>query len=206
MALLKYKAADGTWKDIYDHKLCRYLNLSELTDKQAARDNLEMDLYYLNRVTLLNGLEINVIHHSCIIQDSSARFVSDNQIAYWNAKIDPPHIASAEPTTNLVEGYIWYDASTDKKYIYINGKFREFDNHRQASGSSNFAGDNLEVAIVHGIVDSNSNPLIPTGYSVYPSANPQGYLGEVWVRATATHLYVGNTGTYKGQLKWTAFF
>ena len=35
-----------------------------------------------------NGTNINSIHHSAIIQDETARFVSDKQIKFWNEKLN----------------------------------------------------------------------------------------------------------------------
>lgn len=162
---LNVKMDNGEWIDIYGYKLNNTSNLADLTDKQAARDNLELDKFYINKYNATNGLETDIIHHSLIIQDPSARFVSDNQIKFWNAKLNPP-----------------------------------------MSGKANYSGDNLETIIPHNIVDMDGNAKTPYTCIAMPDDNPQGYLGEVWVRWDDVNIYVGNTGTYTGTFTWTAFY
>lgn len=70
--------------------------------------------------------------------------------------------------------------------------------HNVSRGTSNFAGNNQEVTIPHGL------SVVPTSAYAFPMANPEGYLGEVWIRMDATNLYVGNSGSFTGAMSWTA--
>ena len=63
-------------------------------------------------------------------------------------------------------------------------------------GTSLFAGSGLEKTIPHGLGS------IPTSAYAFPKVNPEGYLGEVWVRFDATNIYVGNTGSFTGAMVW----
>lgn len=68
----------------------------------------------------------------------------------------------------------------------------------ETGGLSAFAGSGNEVTIPHGLEG------VPVSAHALPTENPQGYLGEVWVRFDATNIYVGNTGSYTGAMSWTA--
>ncbi|MDO4720484.1 MAG: phage tail protein [Peptostreptococcaceae bacterium] len=66
-------------------------------------------------------------------------------------------------------------------------------------GSGTFAGDGAEVTIAHGL------PAAPKFVDVRASANPGGFLGEVWVRFDATNIYVGNSGSFKGRFAYLIY-
>jgi len=68
------------------------------------------------------------------------------------------------------------------------------------SGIANFAGSNNEVTIAHGL------SFTPTNIMIMPIENPQGYLGETWIRADATNIYVGNSGSFVGGFRWTILY
>ena len=70
---------------------------------------------------------------------------------------------------------------------------------RTSRGTSNFAGSGGEVTIAHNLKG------MPAAATAFPIDNPDGYLGEVWIRFDAVNLYIGNTGTYEGAMSWTAF-
>jgi|GEM_PF-2428501 len=70
--------------------------------------------------------------------------------------------------------------------------------HGVARGTSTFAGQGNEKAIAHGL------GATPTAAYATPTVDPQGRLGEVWIRMTATHLYVGNSGSFTGGMSWVA--
>ena len=70
--------------------------------------------------------------------------------------------------------------------------------HGVSRGRDVFAGGGNEVAIPHFL------DVIPVAAYAFPLTDPQGYLGEVWIRMDAENIYVGNTGSYKGALAWTA--
>ena len=82
----------------------------------------------------------------------------------------------------------------------------EFDAHKAAyivvhgvaRGTSTFAGQGNERAIAHGL------GATPEAAYATPTVDPQGRLGEVWIRMTSTHLYVGNSGSFTGGMSWVA--
>ena len=65
-------------------------------------------------------------------------------------------------------------------------------------GLASFSGSSLETTIAHKL------GAIPTSAYCFPVNNPEGYLGEVWIRMDEVNLYVGNTGSYTGEMVWTA--
>ena len=71
--------------------------------------------------------------------------------------------------------------------------------HGVARGTSTFAGQGQERAIAHGL------GATPKAAYATPTEDPQGRLGEVWIRMTSTHLYVGNSGSFTGGMSWVAF-
>ena len=70
--------------------------------------------------------------------------------------------------------------------------------HNVSRGTSTFAGSGNEVTIPHDL------PTIPISAYAFPIINPEGYLGEVWIRMDETNLYVGNSGSFNGAMSWTA--
>lgn len=68
-----------------------------------------------------------------------------------------------------------------------------------ARGTSTFAGQGNERVIAHGL------GATPKAAYATPTEDPQGRLGEVWIRMTSTHLYVGNSGSFTGGMSWVAF-
>lgn len=77
-------------------------------------------------------------------------------------------------------------------------KVKNITAHNVSRGISNFAGNNQEVTIPHGL------GIKPTSAYAFPTANPNGYLGEVWIRMDETNLYIGNSGSFTGEMSWTA--
>lgn len=67
-----------------------------------------------------------------------------------------------------------------------------------ATGSSTFVGQGSTRTIAHGL----GSP--PSSVSVTPTANPNGYLGEVWVIKDTTNIYVGNSGSAIVSFDWIA--
>jgi len=70
--------------------------------------------------------------------------------------------------------------------------------HNVSRGVSNFAGNGQEVTIPHGL------PVTPTAAYAFSTVNPEGYLGEVWIRMDETNLYIGNSGSFNGEMCWVA--
>lgn len=67
------------------------------------------------------------------------------------------------------------------------------------TGSSTFAGNSTARTIGHGIGRT------PAFVGVTPSANPNGYLGEVWYTADATNIYIYNSGSAVTAFNWMVF-
>lgn len=65
-------------------------------------------------------------------------------------------------------------------------------------GTGSFSGGGNETVIPHGL------GLTPSVYYVTPTENPNGFLGESWIRANDTNLYVGNSGSFTGAFLWIA--
>lgn len=73
-----------------------------------------------------------------------------------------------------------------------------FSKTKKGRGSSSFAGNSNARTIAHGL------GVTPSVVNVTPTANPGGYLGEVWVTKNATNIYVYNTGTATTAFDWIA--
>lgn len=158
MAVLKYFGNDYEWHELFSTKLDKSANLSDVVDKGEAIKNLELDNRYIRKEVAKYGSEPNSIHHSMLIQDVTARLVSDRQINYWNSKMEKP-----------------------------------------VSGVANFSGNGNETRVSHGLGSK------PSYCSITVNNNPDGRLGETWMRWDATNIIVGNTGSYTGNFTWTAF-
>ena len=66
-------------------------------------------------------------------------------------------------------------------------------------GTSTFAGSSTARTIAHDL------GVIPTVVMITPSANPGGFLGEVWYTADATNISVFNSGTAVTGFAWVAY-
>jgi hypothetical protein len=73
------------------------------------------------------------------------------------------------------------------------------------TGTSTFKGNNASQKIAHGLTDINGINMKPRFVGITPSADPSGYLGEVWYTADATYIEVRNSGTATTQFTWMAF-
>ena len=90
-----------------------------------------------------------------------------------------------------------WNNKADKTYVDAH-KAENVTTHNVSRGTSNFAGNGQEVTIPHGL------PVTPTSAYAFPTVNPEGYLGEVWIRMDETNLYIGNSGSFSGEMSWTA--
>lgn len=64
------------------------------------------------------------------------------------------------------------------------------------TGTGTFAGSGGETTVAHGLGSS------PSYAQAVPTSDPNGYLGETWVRSDATNIYVGNSGSHTGSFSW----
>lgn len=67
------------------------------------------------------------------------------------------------------------------------------------TGTSSYAGYGNARTISHSLGKTPSNVI------VVPTADPQGYLGEVWISWTSTNFTVKNSGSYTGSFTYTIF-
>lgn len=216
MAILKWW--NGTeWIPVSYERLDRRENLADLTDVAKARENLELvgnnvtthyhdDRYYTKEELgdPNKAVEI-IIQPESITQNPLNRFVTDTQIERWDGKIDHATISTSEPAVDkyggdLYNGFIWYNPTDDNTRIYLDGQFRDVGAGKVSFGYGNFMGNGDERAVAHGL------GITPIGISVTPTSNPNGYLGETWVRADNTNIYVGNTGSYTGQFRFSIVY
>ena len=202
MRLLRFDKSKNAWVQLFsDAALDRYKNLSDLTDKKAARDNLELDTYYWNKESLKNGTAVKAIHNVCIIQDDKAQFISQKDRENWDQKVDRP-IVSASMPAKITEGQLLYNPSQDTLLVKINGNMRDLDNNRAAFGRAKFSGMGNETVIAHNLKTMGGNKITPKFVSFSCVTNPQGELGETWFRKDDTNIYIGNTGSYKGVFEY----
>lgn len=89
MKALKILNNKKEWEILFGTALNANLNLADLTNKDEAINNLGLRDIFVTKKDMLEG-DPNTVDHSVIIQDYSARFVNDRQIAFWNSKMNIP--------------------------------------------------------------------------------------------------------------------
>ena len=94
------------WQILFGTALNAASNLSDLTDKKAARINLGLYEEFMTKNEMREGSIPNSIHHSAIIQDYSARFVNDRNIDFWNKKLNKPLTGISNFVGNSQERFI----------------------------------------------------------------------------------------------------
>ena len=109
------------------------------------------------------------------------------------AYADPVDVQDINDNMDVLDG-----AVDDLQTEVTTHKAENVTTHNVSRGVSNFAGSGQEVTIPHGLSAK------PTSAYAFPTVNPSGYLGEVWIRMDATNLYVGNSGSFTGAMCWTA--
>jgi hypothetical protein len=209
MRLLRYDAKKKRWIQLFaDSALDKYKNLSDVVDKKAARDNLELDEYYWNKAALKDGAAVNSIHNVCVIQDEKAQFVTKADKENWNQKVDRPIVKSTadEELPEMTEGQMVYNRATDTIKVKIDGKIRDFENNREIHGTANFAGMGNEVKIEHHLETIHGVKITPKFVGISCVTNPGGMLGETWTRKDDTYFYVGNTGSYQGPFEYMVYY
>lgn len=211
MRLLKFNKKENQWEQIFtDATLDRFKNLSDLENAEKARENLEINKYYWDKDELENGTALNGISPVCINEDKDNRFVTDEEKAFWNNKVDKPIInPETPPIDEITEGQIIYDPNEDRAQIRLNGKLQslKLGTIRGAiTGVANFAGQGNEVEVIHGAQKADGVPVTPTNAVFNPLSNTFGQLGETWVHFDNEKAYFGNTGRYTGKFAYTIFY
>ncbi|MBD8523916.1 hypothetical protein MKY88_24405 [Lysinibacillus sp. FSL R7-0073] len=215
MAILKWWNGEE-WLNVSYERLDRRLNLADLTDVAKARENLELvgnvdthhhDERYYTKEELKDPSKAPdiIIQPEVIEQNPLNRFVTDEQIDYWNHKIDHATVSTSQPVVDkkggdLYNGFIWYNPSDDNTRIFIDGEFRDVGAGKVSFGYGSFVGNGNEAIVAHGL------GISPIGISALPTSNPNGFLGETWVRADNKNIYVGNTGSYTGQFRFSIVY
>lgn len=205
MRLLRYSAATKKWIQLFsDDALSSNANLADLKSAAEARNNLELDRYYWNKASLKDGIAVNAIDNICVIQDSLAQFISQADRENWNNKVDRPIVSSALNPDDLTEGQFFLNQSSDTAYVKLGDAVHEIA--RSVRGVGRFSGSGAETVIAHGIKTAAGNGIVPKYVSFSPMENPMGTLGETWFRKDDKNIYIGNTGSYKGNFGYVIFY
>lgn len=139
-----------------------------------------------NQIVINNTYAHPDKHPATIItQDSTHRFVTDEQIANWNNK------SSTTLATNYSDGLM---SASDK--IKLDNILKIL------KGSSSFVGLNDYQQIELGINMNDTSYVV----QITPTASPDGSLGEVWVEKSTTNIRVYNSGGFTGGFDWVLFY
>lgn len=68
------------------------------------------------------------------------------------------------------------------------------------SGIGTFSGFGKDTIIAHGL------GVVPLFVSIEPVSNPLGFIGETWVSYDITNITVGNSGSYKGDFRYSIMY
>ena len=93
METIKHLTNEG-WKDLYGYKMNIGDNLAYL-DIEKAINNLKLDDRFIRKDVAKLGKDPSSISPLMINQTTYARFVSDNQIRFWNSKLNVPKTGRA---------------------------------------------------------------------------------------------------------------
>lgn len=123
---------------------------------------------------------------------ASAKFTDTTYSEITTAEIDTGTASTRRTITGRRVKYILDKVIDNVVWDNIEGK------PTITSGVSSYAGLSNEVIIPHSLSTT------PTVVYAHPTTNPEGYLGEVWIRKDETNLYIGNSGRHTGSLEWVA--
>jgi hypothetical protein len=155
--------------------------------------------------------------------NSSAHKIADlNNVG--NFRIDGTLIAGSDITTNsgniispvdmvlstagqfeIKHGAVTTQIIDTSNNVKFAGELKAKDLQNIKTGSNVFKGNNASQKIAHGLTDINGNPMRPRFVGVTPSADPSGYLGEIWYTADTQYIEVRNSGTATTTFTWMAF-
>ena len=166
---------------------------------------MELDKYFWSKEALKDGSAIGAINPINVVQTYESQSLAQTDRDSWNNKVDRPIISAGKPNS-LTPGQIYYNPATDEMQIYLNGKFRDAGSNRECHGSAKFSGQNKETVIPHNIVNNSGTRVVPKFVGITCCGNPQGRLGEYWVRKDDVNIYVGNTGSYTGYFDYMAYY
>ncbi len=135
--------------------------------------------------------------------------LTDKDAAIHNLGLDDKFISKEVALHGREPGTIHHTMirqTTDARFVSDNQVRHWNSKSSAATGIANFAGLGRETTITHNITDIYGNAVVPVFCTYMVQTNPNGTIGEVWMRWDATNIYVGNSGSYTGTFTWLAIY
>lgn len=199
--VVKYKdkvrdLAYSTYANIFN-------NLSDLTDKVAAINNLKL----FDKLASIEEIKRTQLYANAIKSTNLKRWITDTEKELFTNKIDNPIISNTK-LDNTNEIQLYYNSNQGRFYIKINDKYRQLGGNiiSYTVGKGTFSGNGEETRIQHNIHDSRNIGVMPSFVSIKPlHSNNQGRVGDMWVKKDNNFIYVGNTGSQGIEFQYIIF-
>ena len=199
--VVKYKdkvrdLAYSTYANIFN-------NLSDLTDKVAAINNLKL----FDKLASIEEIKRTQLYANAIKSTNLKRWMTDTEKESYINKIDNPVISNTK-LDNTNEIQLYYNSNQGRFYIKINDKYRQLGGNiiSYTVGKGTFSGNGEETRIQHNIHDSRNVGVTPSFVSIKPlHSNNQGRVGDMWVKKDNNFIYVGNTGSQGIEFQYIIF-
>ena len=199
--VVKYKdkvrdLAYSTYANIFN-------NLSDLTDKVAAINNLKL----FDKLASIEEIKRTQLYANAIKSTNLKRWITDTEKELFTNKIDNPVISNIK-LDNTNEIQLYYNSNQGRFYIKINDKYRQLGGNiiSYTVGKGTFSGNGEETRIQHNIHDSRNVGVMPSFVSIKPlHSNNQGRVGDMWVKKDNNFIYVGNTGSQGIEFQYIIF-
>lgn len=199
--VVKYKdkvrdLAYSTYANIFN-------NLSDLTDKVAAINNLKL----FDKLASIEEIKRTQLYANAIKSTNLKRWITDVEKELFTNKIDNP-VISNNKLDNTNEIQLYYNSNQGRFYIKINDKYRQLGGNiiSYTVGKGTFSGNGEETRIQHNIHDSRNVGVTPSFVSIKPlHSNNQGRVGDMWVKKDNNFIYVGNTGSQGIEFQYIIF-
>lgn len=199
--VVKYKdkvrdLAYSTYANIFN-------NLSDLTDKVAAINNLKL----FDKLTSIEEIKRTQLYANAIKSTNLKRWITDTEKELFTNKIDNLVISNTK-LDNTNEIQLYYNSNQGRFYIKINDKYRQLGGNiiSYTVGKGTFSGNGEETRIQHNIHDSRNVGVTPLFVSIKPlHSNNQGRVGDMWVKKDNNFIYVGNTGSQGIEFQYIIF-
>lgn len=199
--VVKYKdkvrdLAYSTYANIFN-------NLSDLTDKVAAINNLKL----FDKLASIEEIKRTQLYANAIKSTNLKRWITDAEKELFTNKIDNLVISNIKlDNTNDIQ--LYYNSNQGRFYIKINDKYRQLGGNiiSYTVGKGTFSGNGEETRIQHNIHDSRNVGVTPSFVSIKPlHSNNQGRVGDMWVKKDNNFIYVGNTGSQGIEFQYIIF-
>ena len=199
--VVKYKdkvrdLAYSTYANIFN-------NLSDLTDKVAAINNLKL----FDKLVSIEEINRTQLYAHAIKSTNLKRWITDAEKELFTNKIDNPVISNTK-LDNTNEIQLYYNSNQGRFYIKINDNYRQLGGNiiSYTVGKGTFSGNGEETRIQHNIHDSRNVGVTPSFVSIKPlHSNNQGRVGDMWVKKDNNFIYVGNTGSQGIEFQYIIF-